>query len=474
MAPRPSPQCWSASLVATVLVFAAWQFSLADATAAPTPAGRGQTPTPLALVPPASGDVTSAAVSADMGEETEQPSEDMIALGYLWLIGAIVSLISLSLVLVLHLLGSPRPMPLQLRALLFMAAAYLVALIVYFVAVKHGITGRDDRTCRIIGVVLHYTMLSAFFWMAAQGAALYRTFVVVFLDRESDAASIRRYALVAQGCPALIVGAVLAGWPDEYGSHGSKVCFLSTGVRGAIWAFIIPAVLLSIVNTVVLIKVLRSLKFSLSADSRTRLDFRVSAAFSGFLGVDWVVAMFMISTTGQAQLALSYVFTILNGFCGLVIFLFHGGLDLHLWRSALSRLGMFSLPHEPSSIRNKTVHTRRDRVVASRWAVETPPSKPLKGAGPLSPWSPRGPPAAAWGQKRSGIPSATSSTDDSAALIHPQRACERAGAIAPPPPLDGGFAEDAVLPPPARQGAAAVGGPPMHILGIPLRKSTMI
>ncbi|XP_066426362.1 adhesion G protein-coupled receptor E5-like [Molothrus aeneus] len=102
-------------------------------------------------------------------------------------------------------------------------------------------------SCVVTAVVLHLCYLSAFCWMALQGAHLYVLLVQVFAP-----AWLRPRPLLALGYgPALaIVGLSAAAFPKGYGTD--QYCWLSLE-RGFRWSFRGPVIAITAANAVILV-----------------------------------------------------------------------------------------------------------------------------------------------------------------------------------------------------------------------------
>jgi hypothetical protein len=297
---------------------------------------------------------TSSTVATDGGYGASGSAvrevNDERALSAITFVGAVIAGCCFTIVLILHALGAPRPLPLQKRVLIHMVGGYLTTLIVYVTAILYGQRGSDDATCAGIGAALHYTLLSAFCWMFAEGLALHRTFVVVFLDRASDTRCLYQYAAFAYGAPALVVTGSLVLWSSEFGSRqGTGMCWLRAWHDGATLALIVPAATLCVANCALLVNLLRHMTASVEpTTSNYRVNLRVSIVFSGCCGLDWLILLPMMSTEGDAHTTFAYVFSVCNVLCGVMIFAWHGGLDAGLWRHSIAWGG--------EMLRNQCIH----------------------------------------------------------------------------------------------------------------------
>ncbi|XP_064416362.1 adhesion G protein-coupled receptor E4-like [Latimeria chalumnae] len=182
----------------------------------------------------------------------------------------------------------------------------------------------DEIACAIIAGILHYSFLACFAWMCL--AAVQLCLMVINLKAVKFFRSHvirRRYMYpVGYGAPAVIV-AISAG-VDHQGYGTAKHCWLSME-RYFLWSFLGPVCLIILVNLtlfIVIIWILKEKLASLDKDVSTvkesrSLTFKVMAQFL-ILGCTWMFGLFHV---GQGTLIMAYVFTILNSFQGLFIFL---------------------------------------------------------------------------------------------------------------------------------------------------------
>ncbi|XP_072420199.1 adhesion G protein-coupled receptor E3-like [Chiloscyllium punctatum] len=185
-----------------------------------------------------------------------------------------------------------------------------------------GISLTGNRIfCGIIAGVLHYTFLAVFAWMFLEGIQLYLMVQVVFVPK----VPLKRYMLwVGYGFPALIVTISAAVSYEGYGTESS--CWLSTK-NFLPCSFFVPALLISIINFIFLCKTLMTLKKKLSdviSENKTLGKQRVftMTAFGqlAILGCTWMFGGFYIQ---NATVPMMYIFTILNSFQGMYIFIMH-------------------------------------------------------------------------------------------------------------------------------------------------------
>ncbi|XP_075758340.1 adhesion G protein-coupled receptor E5 isoform X2 [Pelodiscus sinensis] len=197
-----------------------------------------------------------------------------------------------------------------------------LALFVAYAVFLTGMSRTDNEVaCAVVAGLLHYFLLTAFCWMCLEGLELYLLVVRVFKPQGLK----RRYMfLLGYGVPAVIVGISAASYSEGYGTM--RYCWLSLK-KEFIWSFLAPVCIIIAVNAVIFVVTVWKLaqKFTdISPDISKLKKFRVltltAIAQLCILGITWMVGMFQFS---QHTLVFSYVFTILNSFQGLFIFLLH-------------------------------------------------------------------------------------------------------------------------------------------------------
>uniref|UniRef100_H3AWS2 Uncharacterized protein n=1 Tax=Latimeria chalumnae TaxID=7897 RepID=H3AWS2_LATCH len=249
-----------------------------------------------------------------------QDIEKDLGLTVITYIGIIISLICLFFTIFTHCCFHSIRNPsttLQLNLCISLFVAELIFLV--------GIDYTNNKiACAIIAGILHYSFLACFAWMCL--AAVQLCLMVINLKAVKFFRSHvirRRYMYpVGYGAPAVIV-AISAG-VDHQGYGTAKHCWLSME-RYFLWSFLGPVCLIILVNLtlfIVIIWILKEKLASLDKDVSTvkesrSLTFKVMAQFL-ILGCTWMFGLFHV---GQGTLIMAYVFTILNSFQGLFIFL---------------------------------------------------------------------------------------------------------------------------------------------------------
>ncbi|CAK9302343.1 unnamed protein product [Gordionus sp. m RMFG-2023] len=199
-----------------------------------------------------------------------------------------------------------------------------VCLLVAEIIFVFGIRATSNKIgCSIIAGFLHYFFLSAFMWMLLEGVQLYTMLVEVF---ESEKSKTRYYVIIAYGIPFIIV--LISVFINPHGYGTKKYCWL-TVQNFFIFSFVGPIVMILVANFIFLGIALYIMGQHYSRMpnhiDKTKLNI-IKTWFKGALiliflmGLTWIFGLFFLN---KETLFAAYIFTILNSFQGLFIFLFH-------------------------------------------------------------------------------------------------------------------------------------------------------
>ncbi|KAK1153807.1 adhesion G protein-coupled receptor E1-like isoform X2 [Acipenser oxyrinchus oxyrinchus] len=184
-----------------------------------------------------------------------------------------------------------------------------------------GISSTSNKGgCALVAGLLHFFFLAVFTWMCLEGIQLYRMVVTVF-----NATLPRHYMfLFGYGIPALIVGISAAANRQGYGTE--RYCWLSLD-DGFIWSFFGPVCVIILFNILFFVITIWKLaeKFSsvnpdLSTLKKIQVFTSTAVAQLCILGLMWIFGCFQFDSR---SLAMSYIFTVLNSFQGVFIFIMH-------------------------------------------------------------------------------------------------------------------------------------------------------
>ncbi|KAM4708754.1 adhesion G-protein coupled receptor D1 [Discoglossus pictus] len=205
--------------------------------------------------------------------------------------------------------------------------------------------------CKVVAVLLHFFFLSAFAWMLVEGLHLYSMVIKVFGSEESKHLY---YYGIGWGSSLVICIVSVTSAMDSYGEGGN--CWLSLE-KGAIWAFVAPALFVIVVNIGILIAVTRIIS-RISADNYKihrdangfKLTAKAVAVLLPILGSSWI---FGVLAVNDQSIVFQYMFAVLNSLQGFFIFLFHCLLNSEVRAAFKHKTKVWSLTS--SSIRNINV-----------------------------------------------------------------------------------------------------------------------
>ncbi|XP_018117920.1 adhesion G-protein coupled receptor D1 isoform X1 [Xenopus laevis] len=222
--------------------------------------------------------------------------------------------------------------------------------------------------CKIIAILLHFFFLSAFAWMLVEGLHLYSMVIKVFGSEESKHLY---YYGIGWGSSLVICIVSVTSALDSYGEKGN--CWLSLE-KGAIWAFVAPALFVIVVNIGILIAVTRIIS-RISADNYKvhrdanafKLTAKAVAVLLPILGSSWV---FGVLAVNDQTIVFQYMFAIFNSLQGFFIFLFHCLLNSEVRAAFKHKTKVWSLTS--SSIRNINVKPFNSDIMNGNRANTTP------------------------------------------------------------------------------------------------------
>ncbi|XP_071506944.1 adhesion G-protein coupled receptor G6-like [Diadema antillarum] len=225
------------------------------------------------------------------------------------------------------------------RVLLNLLVALLLMNVFFIVDAAVSESGYPGKvSCKLLGALLHFGLLTAVAWMGLEAWHMYLALVKVFDSYRSHL--MKKMAAIGWGLPLVIVGVTLGVNLDHY-NFNQDFCWLEVGSVVFYVTFAAPALFMLLFNGVIFCLVTnqlcslrrRSISSSESFDGASQL--RASLSITVLLGLTWALAIFMI---GDAGLAFSYLFAIFNSSQGLCIFLFHCVLNEEVrlgWRTIL-------------------------------------------------------------------------------------------------------------------------------------------
>ncbi|KAK3533656.1 hypothetical protein QTP70_024023 [Hemibagrus guttatus] len=257
-----------------------------------------------------------------------QDPEDVRRLEYITYIGSSFSVIFTAIIIMLFLIKRKKKIEHSLVIHVQLSGS-LFLLHLFFLASTLGSAAEKKQICQCLGLILHWALLTTFTWNAIEGFHLYLLLVRVFNIY------IRRYllklSLVGWGAPIIIV--TICGLTGEYGKYSlsesnseSNLCWITNKIVSYITVngYLGLVLLFNTAIMVVVVVKLWQLKLrGVQTGSRLRRlwkDWVVLLGISVVLGLPWGLAF---STYGPLNLPGTYLFTILNAFQGVFVFLWY-------------------------------------------------------------------------------------------------------------------------------------------------------
>ncbi|CAN7983724.1 unnamed protein product [Ixodes hexagonus] len=186
------------------------------------------------------------------------------------------------------------------------------------------------EVCYSVAIVLHYLFLVASFWMLSYGVHLYRR----LRSSSSLAPSVppsaqllrprtRDYCLLSWALPGALV--VLSFVVNPRGYEIRRYCWLSIQ-RGMLLSFIVPISILILVNTTLMVLVLRCFFAQRPVTHKTDIDkircsLRAGVVLLPLLAVNWFFGVLALENTSTA--IFEGVFACTNSLLGIFIFVFY-------------------------------------------------------------------------------------------------------------------------------------------------------
>lgn len=177
--------------------------------------------------------------------------------------------------------------------------------------------------CMMLGIILHYSVLSSFCWMLVAAILSYRRLVLVFTRDASH--KLLRASAFSWGAPFAVIGVLLSIAPHSYSAQfidktpSGSFCYPS-GL--GLWLSVyLPIALILLVNWTLFGLIVRSVFASrrIQRHGDTNEAFRcasVSCLLVFLFGLPWVFGLFAFNIIA------AYLFTLTTTYQGFVLFIF--------------------------------------------------------------------------------------------------------------------------------------------------------
>ncbi|XP_011353092.1 adhesion G protein-coupled receptor F5 [Pteropus vampyrus] len=237
------------------------------------------------------------------------------------------------------------------------AASLLVADIWFIVAstIRDHYYLLNETACVAATFFIHFFYLSVFFWMLTLGLMLFYRLVFILHDVSKSIQKAIAFSL-GYGCP-LVISVITVGATQPQEVYIRKnACWLNWDDTKALLAFVIPALIIVVVNVTITVVVITKILRPSIGDKPNKQEksslFQITKSIgvlTPLLGLTWG---FGLATVFQGSNAVFHIaFTLLNAFQGLFILLFGCLWDQKVQEALLKKfsLSRWSSQHSKST-----------------------------------------------------------------------------------------------------------------------------
>ncbi|XP_019376235.1 PREDICTED: adhesion G protein-coupled receptor F5 [Gavialis gangeticus] len=254
------------------------------------------------------------------------------ALDYITYIGLSISILSLLACILIEFLvwkfvTKNRTSYMRHICMLNIATSLLIADIWFIVAASlHDNAEKMKDICTAVTFFIHLFYLCVFFWMLVLGLMLFYRLVFILHDTSKTTQKVVAFSL-GYGCP-IIISVITIAVTHPYGSYRRQgACWLNWETSKALFAFVIPALIIVAVNFIIAIvvigKILRPAVGDNSSNQERSSFIQVGKSIgvlTPLLGLTWGFGL--ATVIKDSSVVFHVLFTVLNALQGLFILLF--------------------------------------------------------------------------------------------------------------------------------------------------------
>uniref|UniRef100_A0A8C5LGJ6 Adhesion G protein-coupled receptor F4 n=1 Tax=Jaculus jaculus TaxID=51337 RepID=A0A8C5LGJ6_JACJA len=281
-------------------------------------------------------------------------------LSYITCIGLSVSILSLLICLIIEATVWSRVVVTEISymrhvCIVNIAVSLLMANVWFIIGWDNDIRAQG-HWCVAVTFFSHVFYLSLFFWMLFKALLIIYGILVVF-GRMLKSHMMAIGFIVGYGCPLAIAITTVAVTEPEKGYVRTDACWLNWGKTRALFAFVIPALVVVAVNLLVVLAVAFNTQRPSIGSSKSQemaIVIRMSknvAILTPLLGLTWGFGV--ATLIEDSPLVVHIIFASLNAFQGFFILLFGTIMD-HKTRDAL-RARMSSLKGKSRAVENASL-----------------------------------------------------------------------------------------------------------------------
>ncbi|XP_019393643.1 PREDICTED: adhesion G protein-coupled receptor F5 [Crocodylus porosus] len=254
------------------------------------------------------------------------------ALDYITYTGLSISILSLLACILIEFLvwkfvTKNRTSYMRHICMLNIATSLLIADIWFIVAASlHDKVEKMKDVCVAVTFFIHLFYLCVFFWMLVLGLMLFYRLVFILHDTSKTTQKVVAFSL-GYGCP-IIISVITIAVTHPYGSYRRKdACWLNWETSKALFAFVIPALIIVAVNLIIAIVVIGKILRPAVGDKPSKQE-RSSfiqvgksiGVLTPLLGLTWGFGLATVFE--DSSVVFHVLFTVLNALQGLFILLF--------------------------------------------------------------------------------------------------------------------------------------------------------
>ncbi|XP_053317264.1 adhesion G protein-coupled receptor F5-like isoform X2 [Spea bombifrons] len=285
-----------------------------------------------------------------MSYETQFTKTERDILDYITYIGVGISMLSLVICIFVEVtvwksVTKNKTSYMRHVCLVNIAVSLLVADIWFIIgaALAPKVPKEVSDACVAVTFFTHFFYLSLFFWMLTMGLILFYRLVYVLHDMSKTIMMTISFVL-GYGCPLVISVITVASTQPFKTYTADEACWLNTKTSNAFIAFVVPALIILLVNTlivlVVVVKILRpSIGDKPKKEEKSALNniLKCIVILTPLLGLTWG---FGIGTLSVNKAWIHGIFAGLNSLQGLFILLFGCLLDKKVREALLNKFSL--------------------------------------------------------------------------------------------------------------------------------------
>uniref|UniRef100_A0AAX7VDH0 Adhesion G protein-coupled receptor G3 n=1 Tax=Astatotilapia calliptera TaxID=8154 RepID=A0AAX7VDH0_ASTCA len=252
--------------------------------------------------------------------------KDQEILTHITVIGCSISLFALVIAILLFITNRKLRQDVSMKVHINLVIA-LMLLNLHFLPSQAAAAGSSSGLCLYMALLLHYSLLATFSWMALEGFHLYLLLVKVFNIYVKK--YLLKLSVVGWGVPAVIVSVVVIIDRKFYGqvaleTSNSTICYI-TNSYVKIWTTVVLFSLVFLFNVIMFGVTIRRVlilhhtrEFGQNNLEKAKKDICSLAGVMTLLGITWGLVFFSF---GLLTTPVLYLFCILNSLQGFFIFL---------------------------------------------------------------------------------------------------------------------------------------------------------